>query len=152
MARARRIDHEGPGRGFAVLIALGAAQQQDVLVAGVQVRRYRTGLPAPQQGGGRSGDAIAIKAMDIKLIIKSLPGNGVLPGGNRKKVLQFDPLECSWGVWISIQASLRGYRGFQNNFIFSTVVSSPQIPPSSVIIFSQAARIDGSKQEMASAT
>ena len=34
----------------------------------------------------------------------------------------------------------------------STVVSVPQMPPSSSIIFSQARRISGSKQEMASAT
>ena len=47
---------------------------------------------------------------------------------------------------------MRRYAAPGPGVIASTLVSAPQMPPSSSIIFSQARRISGSKQEMASAT
>jgi len=62
-----------------VLILLGALKHQDVLVAGVDVKRDTAARREAQERGGGPVHTVTIKAVDLDAFIKGLPWNLGLP-------------------------------------------------------------------------
>ena len=77
-----------PGDGFAILVPLRAAQDDDVLVAAVLVQRHMGGAVVAQQRGGGPVDAVAVQMMNLHAVAKRLPRNLILNLIDLKKILQ----------------------------------------------------------------
>jgi hypothetical protein len=79
MAGAGRMNAQAAGNDLAELILLRALEHQDVLVAGVKMKRYlAAGLETQQRGGG-PGHSIAIETVNLDTLMEWLPRDIRLP-------------------------------------------------------------------------
>lgn len=81
----------------AVLVALAAGQDKDVLPALVKVHGHAGLLAEADEGGGWPRQAVAIEPIDVHAITKVTPGNVILLLKDVEDVLQLKMRETEAG-------------------------------------------------------
>ena len=90
MAGAGRVDAEGSGRHDAEFVTLAAGKDKDVLVAVMMVPRDTAGFMVAEQGGGRSGQAVAVETVNVHPLAEGLPIQLIRVFGETDEVGEFD--------------------------------------------------------------
>ena len=90
MAGAGRVDAEGPGRHDAEFVPLAASKDKDVLVAVMMVPRDTAGFMVAEQGGGRSGQAVAVETINVHPLAEGLPIQLIRLFGKKEEVGELD--------------------------------------------------------------
>ena len=100
------MDAEAAGRDLAVLIRLGALEDEDVLVAGMEMVGNAASGMETEEGGGGPFQAIAIEAVNLDALMKWLPRQTRLPLAGMGKIQAFQKM-VQYG-WMRGGAGHRG--------------------------------------------
>jgi hypothetical protein len=80
------VDAEAAGEELPVLVPLGALEDQDVLVAGMVMQGDFAAGAESEEGGGGSGQAIAVKTVNFHAWLEGLPGDAWGPVGGTREI------------------------------------------------------------------
>jgi len=145
VAGAGGMDAEAAGGDRAELVVLGALEDEDLLVAGVEMERDAAAGGEAEEGGGGACYPIAVETVDLDAFVESLPWDVRLPvlRPGKIKAVQ-DVLHCGWvggntgheGVTVSSPGwdctAEKRYPMAEINC--SDVATAPKTPPCILII------------------